>query len=413
MENRLYFGIDLDDANAVISYYELNKPEPVTACTVAGSGVFQIPVLLARDRKGKQWVIGEEAAAAAKAGRMTIDRLLSRAGEGETVSFDEEKHSAAELLAIYLKRLIALAGSPGMPQTPDRLIICIERLSREATELFGEVARWMELPEGVLTLLDRKECAYYFVYHQSGEMNLHDVFVFDYRGDQLISRCLMKSPRTVPQLITIEEKEYRPGAGNLDIAFLRILEEQFHGRIVSGVYLTGSGFDGGWMKRSTVFMCKGRRAFVGKNLYSKGACYAAAVLDGQEDWQYVYLGDSEMKINVSIRVRNQGRDEFFTLISAGDNWYEALGECEVLLDGTPEISFWLQPPRSREARLEKLGLGGLAERPNRTTRLRIVAKPVSDIRVQIRIIDLGFGEIFRSSDMSWEHVLSYENYIRL
>ncbi len=408
----MYFGIDLDDENAVISYYETNKKEPVTA-GASGGKAFEIPVLLARDEKTGQWVIGEEAAEAETSGRMTADRLLSRAENEEMIPFGEGKHSAKELLAVFLRKLFVLAEGPGGSRPPDRLVICLERLSRERMELFREIMRRLELSDHVLTLLDRKECAYYFVYHQAGELNLHDVFVFDCRQEQLTSRCLMKSPRTTPQLITIEERTWPFGQGNQDAAFLRILEEQFQGRIISGVYLTGDGFDGGWMKRSTALMCKGRRAFSGKNLYSRGACYAAYVLDGNEAWPYVYLGDSEMKINVSIRVKNRGRDEFYTLISAGDNWYKTQGECEVILDGPPEVSFWLQPPKSREARVEKLGLGGLAERPNRTTRLRIVAKPVSDTKVQIRILDLGFGEIFKSQDMSWEHVLSYGKEIRM
>ena len=48
MENRFYLGIDLDDENAVVSYYELNMKEPETLSMVAGSEVFQIPVLLTK-----------------------------------------------------------------------------------------------------------------------------------------------------------------------------------------------------------------------------------------------------------------------------------------------------------------------------------------------------------------------------
>ena len=98
----------------------------------------------------------------------------------------------------------------------------------------------------------------------------------------------------------------------------------------------------------------------------------------------------------------------FTLISAGDNWYETLGECEVILDGTPEIDFWLQPPNSREAKIEKLELADLPERPNKTSRLRITAKPLSDAKVQIQIKDLGFGELFKGSDKVWEYIMSFE-----
>ena len=113
----------------------------------------------------------------------------------------------------------------------------------------------------------------------------------------------------------------------------------------------------------------------------------------ENSWQFVYMGDNEMKVNVSLKVQSQGKTEFFTLISAGDNWYETVGECEVLLDGSNEIDFWLQLPNSKEAKIEKLTLADLPERPPRTTRLRIKAQPVSDMEVKIRIKDLGFGEI--------------------
>lgn len=42
-----YLGIDLDNDNAVISYFQLNMKEPETVSTVAGSEVYQIPLILA------------------------------------------------------------------------------------------------------------------------------------------------------------------------------------------------------------------------------------------------------------------------------------------------------------------------------------------------------------------------------
>ena len=43
-----YLGIDLDNDNAVISYFQLNMKEPETVSTVAGSEVYQIPLILAK-----------------------------------------------------------------------------------------------------------------------------------------------------------------------------------------------------------------------------------------------------------------------------------------------------------------------------------------------------------------------------
>ena len=96
-------------------------------------------------------------------------------------------------------------------------------------------------------------------------------------------------------------------------------------RIVSSVYLVGDGFDGDWMKNSVKIMCSGRRAFIGKNLFCKGACYAAAIRDRQNLWPYIYMGENEMKFNLSLKVKEKGNVAFYNLISAGKNWFEAKG----------------------------------------------------------------------------------------
>lgn len=409
MENQFYLGIDLDDQNAVLSYYELNMKEPETLSMVAGSEVYQIPLLLTKKKGIGQWFIGEEA------GRLAISQgeegvicLLSRAMKQEKVFVDGERYPASELLCLYIKKLLLLAGSLGRNRKPDRLVICLEKLSRQAIQLFDEITPKLGLSENQVTLLDRKECFYYFAYHQPRELTLHDVFLFDYRGEDIRCCRVTRHQNTKPQLITIAEEVRRMSENDRDAAFLRVLQDCCRGRIVSASYLTGNGFDGGWMKKSTAFLCQGRRAFIGRNLYSKGACYAAAVQDGAKDWEYVYLGDNEMKVNVSLKLYNKGNMEFFTLISAGDNWYETVGTCEAILDGTPEIAFWLQAPNSRDAKIERLELSDLPKRPNRTTRLRITAKPLSDTKVQIQIKDMGFGEIFKSSDKIWEYVMVFE-----
>ena len=160
------------------------------------------------------------------------------------------------------------------------------------------------------------------------------------------------------------------------------------------------------MKASLARLCKGRKVFMGKNLYSKGACYAGYTKDGKRDWPFVYIGDNDLKLNLSIKILENNVMKFFTLIDAGESWYDAKGECEVILDGEPEIEFYIQRPDSREAHTDVLELADMPKRENRTTRLRIEASPISDVAVSIVITDLGFGEISPSSGKSWEHTIS-------
>ena len=194
--------------------------------------------------------------------------------------------------------------------------------------------------------------------------------------------------------------------GDQDEEFLRYLQKAFENKIVSTAYLVGNGFDGEWMKSSLAYLCRGRRVFMGMNLYSKGACYAAWARDNEDHWPFIYMGENEMKFNLSLKVKNHGELQFYNLISAGRNWFEAKGECELILSDTSEIDFWKQLPNSREAIIETLELTDMPCRPDRTTRIRIIAKPVADDKVNIEIKDMGFGELFRATDKSWHYTMT-------
>ena len=125
----------------MISSYELNKKEPETFSAIAGSEIYQIPALITKKKGIGQWFVGEEAVRLAIAqGEEANGRLLSRAVGGEKVFVDGETYPAEELLTLYLKKLIRLACGPDRRWEPDRLVICMEKLSREATELFLSMA---------------------------------------------------------------------------------------------------------------------------------------------------------------------------------------------------------------------------------------------------------------------------------
>ncbi len=402
-----YLGIDLNDRYAMISFYQLNNKEPDTVSTVAGSECYQIPLILAKRKGIGQWYYGDEAKKMAKSCEMIcVDSLLRRATAGESILIEDETFEAEELLSLFLKKLMQLPQKLGNPAFCDRLVITVDRLTRENMDVFWKIAPKLGLKKNQFMVIDHKESFYYFVFHQQEALWLHDVYLFEYENGSMHYYGLNRNLRTTPQVVTILESRKVSLSEDKDSAFLEVEQQAFENKIISSVYLVGDGFDGEWMQASLTFLCRGRRAFMGNNLFSKGACYAAKVRDEEESWPYIYMGENEMKFNLSLKTKNHGHLEFYNLISAGKNWYETRGECEVILSGTEEIDFWKQLPNSREAKIETLELTDLPKRPDRTTRLRIIASPVSDDKVEIEIRDLGFGEIFRSTDKTWKYTMS-------
>lgn len=406
-EKEPYFlGIDLNNQYAMISFFQLNMKEPETVSTVAGSELYQIPLILGKKKNIGQWYIGDEAKRIAKSSEMScIDSLWKRSLAGETVRIDEDTYQAKELLVLFLRKLMLLPQKLGSAVACDRLVITVENLTHEKMDLLWQIAPQLGVNKNQLKVIDHKETFYYYALNQKPELWLHDVFLFEYSGENMSCYGLSRKLNTTPQMISITESTKNYLGGDKDIDFLELMQRAFENRIVSTVYLVGDGFDGGWMKSSLPFLCRGKRAFLGKNLFSKGACYAAGIFEDDTNWPFVYIGEHEMKFNLRLKVRNHGAVEFYDLISAGDSWYEAQGECELILSGTPEINFWKQLPHSREAVIETLELTDFPERPDRTSRLRVKAKPVSDSKIEIEIKDLGFGEIFCATDKTWKYTM--------
>ena len=412
MEQRresVYLGIDMNDSYAMISYYQLNMNEPETISTIAGGEVFQIPTLLAKRRGVGQWYYGDEAKKMAKTSEVIcVDSILKRAVNGDMVRIEEETYDALELLALFLKKIIDLPRKLGNLRYFDKLIISVERLSKENMEVFWKIASKFGLSQEQFMIIDHKESFYYFALSQPEALWIHDVYLFENDGKNLFYYGLKRNTRTKPQMISIKESIKNPLEDEMeqDAEFLSILHRAFENQIVTTAYLVGEGFEGGWMKDSLNFLCKNRRVFMGNNLFSKGACYAGYNREYPDKWNFIYMGEHEMKFNLSLKVRDCGNMAFHTLISAGQNWFEAKGDCEVILMGTPEIEFWKQLPNSRDAVIESLELTDLPNRPDRTTRLRITAIPISDEKVEVVIKDMGFGEIYRSTDKTWKYTMT-------
>lgn len=403
----VYLGIDLNDRYAMISYYQLHMDEPETVSTIAGGDAYQIPTLLAKRKGLGQWYYGDDAKKMAKTSEVVcVDTLLRRAVSGEIVRMEEESYEARELLTLFLKRVMELPRKLGTVRVYDRVVLSIERLSKESMEMFWEIIPKLGLSQEQFIVIDHKESFYHFALSQPEALWIHDVYLFENDGKHLFYYGLKRNTRTKPQMISIRESIKNPVEEKDDHEFLAILQKAFENQIVTTAYLVGEGFEGGWMKDSLAFLCKNRRVFLGNNLYSKGACYAGYNREHAEKWKFIYMGEHEMKFNLSLKVRDRGNLAFYTLTSAGKNWFETKGECEVILSGTPEIEFWKQLPNSRDAVIESLELTDLPNRPDRTTRLRITATPVSDEKIEVLIQDMGFGEIYRSTDKTWKYTMT-------
>ncbi|MCR4843064.1 MAG: hypothetical protein K5840_07375 [Eubacterium sp.] len=403
-------GIDLNDKYVQISYMDSTMEEPSTLSPSPDSKVYLIPYDIARTADGR-WVIGYEASRMIKEDSESLsfkdNDIYASALRGEKLTLEGVATDARIPFSIFLQNLCTLGRVTYGIDKVSRIVITVPVVSREVLFLFNSIEK--DLPAGEVMLRDHKESFACFALSQPVNIWRNGVVLFDFDGVDMSVLYLQRNERVRPVVAVVKEDRI-PGFGKklfskkpetLDRDFNEAARGVFEKFGAGAVYLVGEGFDGDWMNESIKTLCEGRRVFKGQNLYTKGACICSSYLDGREK-DFVYLGDSKTGANLCMNVTDRGNPRSFVLLSAGENWYEAEGSAEVILEEGNTLDFMLISPDGKDTRREKIELDGLPVRPPRTGRVSIDARALSERRFTLSIKDLGFGEFYPTSGMEWD-----------
>ena len=133
------------------------------------------------------------------------------------------------------------------------------------------------------------------------------------RGDELfvavdeVANAHMKELAAIYPVLNVDK------AKDADERFKAFIQSVFDKKVVSSVYLTGEGFENNWYPASLKVLCNGRRAFLGNNLYSKGACYTAYRKCRDYEDSPIYLDESKMTDQICLRMRVRGKEGWYPI----------------------------------------------------------------------------------------------------
>ena len=122
----------------------------------------------------------------------------------------------------------------------------------------------------------------------------------------------------------------------------------------------------------------------------------------EEGSKHVFLGKDKLKSNIGMNVLRQGRESYFALLDAGENWYEVTKECEILLADERRLSFVITPLTGKNIETKSMELAGADRSGAPYTRYRLKMAMSAPETVKIKVTDLGFGELFPPSGQVWE-----------
>lgn len=167
---------------------------------------------------------------------------------------------------------------------------------------------------------------------------------------------------------------------------------------MSAVYLTGVGFTELWANASQNALCDGRRVFVGQNIYTKGACYAAYIGSHViNPNKYIVNAEDMVHSDVGI-LSGDDSNTFIPIAKGGREWYNMRGKLYVCLDDTNRVELLYKNHYNQEAVREIIEIHGLPSRPNKTTRLSLEVEMYSGNRGAVVIRDEGFGKLYPTTN---------------
>ena len=407
-------GIDITDTYSQISVAGVETESVETVSVVPGQTNFMVPTALFKRAEVNQWFVGNDAVKYKDTEGYYVDGLISKARDGQEVTVGNDSFRPSALLALFLKRLLTLANPIASPSAVTSVMITVDVLDHELVTALTEAVSSLSLKAGEIHFQNHMESFYNYVLYQPRELWMRDVVLFDATGEYIRSLRMECNKNTTPVVAFIDSHEdVRLKISNIDEPgfpglFGNFTDSVMDSHEISGIYLIGDAFKEEWCKDSIAKLCTRGRVFQGNNLFSKGAALGAknVVSPSVISSGYVFLGNDKLKSNVGLNVKRRGENSYLALLDGGINWFDAHTECDIILDQGNRLLLVITPLTGKNPELAEITLGDLPKRPPKTTRLNLKIRMQSENRMQITIKDLGFGELFPSSNIEWNEVIS-------
>ncbi|MCC8102013.1 MAG: DUF5716 family protein [Clostridiales bacterium] len=411
--NELILGIDLNPEYAQVTYWHQSVREPMT---LGMEEYTQLAAGLRQDENGF-WSLWDGSFAASEEESTDLHRIAGvfRSVEaGETVESNGTVFEPEEILAVYLKQCIA--GLKLLTEnTKLQVMVSVRRLSETLNHVLIESLLRLGIDRRNIYVQDYLSSFFYYTINQKKELWMQDVALITCEEEAIVGYILRIDRSTKPAIARAKQiarqpmgDEVRDGRSDeewkkeKDRLFFELLKKLFERRTVTVSYLMGDYFNKSWAIRSIQYLCSGRRAYQGMNLYSMGACYAAMERAGiRPGGEIIFSGDDMVDRNIGMEMCIRGKENYYPLVNAGVNWYEVHHVCEFIPCGEREIRVISRPMTPGDPVIHTMRLPGLPKRPDRATRLRMTVYFSSPSACHIDIEDLGFGGLYKSSGLSW------------
>lgn len=346
--------------------------------------------------------------------RQTYPKLCYKNEESKEVKYvpiDFEKYKGET--ACFQKMLSTLKRFGDLEQL--KMAVVIPDMKAETIEVYEKAVCEAGISREQLLFLGESESIVHFMLNQPPEIWYHKVYFLEFGEKMVQAISLQVNRKTVPMLVETSKKEsWYVGTveeGLRDQNLAKIVAENFENQKISAVFLAETDFNLKHYRKSREIICSHRRVFLTEQIYARGACLLASKSNDKKT--YLYLNEQTLLYNVGIRSSRGGKESIYTLLNAGENWYDAYKSYEVRILDEPVLEFSFPSLTGGTPVRGEMELENLPERPRGVTRILLEISFLSPRKCQIKASDLGFGELYPASGLVWKKVFYLEKEVEV
>lgn len=413
-QRKLLIGYDLCEDFSQISCYSYKSFEPIPIClSETDEESSMIPTALCVKTDTRLWLFGKDAINCANNGEgILINGLLAKIRSGENVTVFDQEFTGIALLEKFFRKSLTLIKNYFPTDPITKLVITIGEMDTMLVNGIYEALELLGIEKDRALVISHPSAYMYYALSQDRSLWTNDVGLFDFNESTFNYYQISINRRLTPMVAGLVKKDLSDVLDyqmllykkiNVGYTFENIANSVLHKQIISTLYFTGRGFEGGWADGIIQGLCTGRRAFIGQSMYTKGACYAAKELSGEcKLSEFILLNDEMIISSVWLKLYSDAAIKEVLITDAAVAWYEVNETIEIIPDEDTELEIIIKSIMTRNQIRERLHLNDLPKRPNRMTRLLLNLTCTDKATAKLKVIDLGFGEIYPATDRSWE-----------
>ncbi len=348
-QRSLIVGFDLCSYYSQLSCYNHKTFEPESICMTSDKTKYLIPTVLGVKNSTKEWFFGDEAYACKEAGTgVLVDELLLKVMNNQETDIFGVSFPPVTLLEKYLRKCLQLLKVYYPSNSILKIVVTLKERSESLREGVYKALDNMGIGKDRACVQSHFQSYQYYALSQSEELWLNDVGLFDFDEQGLTYQQITINRKSHPYIVGIIEKDLTETLSyhdfeeiteseKLEYVFYNLAKSVLHKQIVSTLYITGKGFEGNWADHVLKELCIGRRVFKGRNLYAKGACYAAKDLAGESKLEnFLFLGSEMITSTFFISGYYDAKPAEAVLAKAATPWHEVNGKLDIILEDTRE-----------------------------------------------------------------------------